>query len=380
VKLLDNIKDTIGNKENTTDAGNAAYAADGAGTASNGMDAVSKYERFLKSHPKGHFMQSPQWAKVKSFWKNEVVTVEDEKGQIKGSMSLLIRRVPMLPFTMMYSPRGPVCDPHDEDTLRKLLEKCKTLAKKYRSYVLKMDPDIEVEDTQFEEIVKKLGFKVSRGLKNYEGIQPRFVFRLDLRGKTEEQLMADFHQKVRYNIRLAERKGVEVRVGTRENVADFYKMIVETGIRDNFVVRSREYYEKVYDSLAPDHLRVFIAYYEDKPIAGTIAILYGNKCWYLYGASINEHRNLMPNYLLQWNMIKWALESGCDIYDFRGVPGDLDENNPMYGLYKFKVGFKGKFTEFVGMLDYVFNPFIYFVAEKGITAFRELRRKIYKRK
>jgi len=341
---------------------------------------TSKYEAFLQAHPKGHFMQSPQWAKIKSFWKNEVITVEDEAGNIKGSMSLLIRKIPVLPFTMMYSPRGPVCDPHDRETLAALLEKCRKLAKKNRSYVLKMDPDIEIEDTKFEEIVKSLGFSVSRGLKNYEGIQPRFVFRLDLKGKTEDQLMQDFHQKVRYNIRLAERKGVTVQVGGREDVATFYKMIVETGVRDNFVVRSREYYEKVYDCLAPDHLRVFIAYCEGQPIAGTIGILYGNKCWYLYGASINEHRNLMPNYLLQWNMIKWALEAGVDIYDFRGVPGNVDENNPMYGLYKFKVGFKGKFTEFIGMLDYVFNPFVYFCAEKGIAAFRDLRRKIYKRK
>ncbi len=343
------------------------------------MDTL-KYKEFLQSNPKGHFMQSPQWAKVKSFWKNEVVTVEDENGKIKGSMSLLIRKVPGLPFTMMYSPRGPVCDSHDEDTMRKLLEKCRLLAKKNRSYALKMDPDIEVEDKEFEAIALRLGFKVSRGLKNYEGIQPRFVFRLDLRGKSEEQLMADFHQKVRYNIRLAERKGVTVKVGTREDVGVFYKMIVETGIRDNFVVRSKEYYEKVFDCFSPDHIRVFIAYYENEPIAGTIAILYGNKCWYLYGASINEHRNLMPNYLLQWNMIKHALESGCDIYDFRGVPGNIDESNPMYGLYKFKVGFKGKFTEFIGMLDYVFNPVVYFIVEKGIQAFRDVRRKIYKRK
>jgi len=339
-----------------------------------------KYEEFLQKNPKGHFMQSPQWAEVKSFWKNEVVTVEDGEGNIKGSMSLLIRKVPLLPYTMMYSPRGPVCDPHDAQTLKQLLDKCKVLAKKYRSYVLKMDPDIEIEDTQFEQIVRGLGFKVSRGLKNYEGIQPRFVFRLDLRGRTEEEIMMNFHHKVRYNIRLAERKGVEIRIGTREDVAIFHRMIVETGLRDNFVVRSREYYEKVYDVFSPDHVRLFLAYYGDKPIAGTIAILYGNKCWYLYGASINEHRNLMPNYLLQWNMIKWALESGCDIYDFRGVPGDLNENNPMYGLYRFKVGFRGKFTEFVGMLDYIFNPFVYFLAEKGITAFREIRRKIYKRK
>ena len=344
------------------------------------LDEYGEYEAFLKANPKGHFMQSPQWAKIKSFWKNEIVTVEDENGRIKGSMSILIRKVPVLPYTMMYSPRGPVCDPHDAQTLKELLDKCRQLAKKHKSYVLKMDPDIEIEDTRFEKIVESLGFKVSRGLKNYEGIQPRFVFRLDLKGKTEDEIMQDFHHKVRYNIRLAERKGVTVQVGSREDVAKFHSMIVETGIRDNFVVRGREYYEKVFDCLAPEHLRVFMAYFDGKPIAGTIGILYGNKCWYLYGASINDHRNLMPNYLLQWNMIQWAIESGCDIYDFRGVPGNTDESNPMHGLYKFKVGFKGKFTEFIGMLDYVFNPFVYFCAEKGITVFRELRRKIYKRK
>lgn len=354
-----------GEKRTLTNMGNADY---------------TRYEKFLQSNSKGHFMQSTRWASVKNFWRNEIVTVEDENGEVKGAMSLLIRKVPLLPYTMMYSPRGPVADPHDADTLKRLLDECKRLAKKYRSYVLKMDPDIVVADSEFEQIIKRLGFKVSRGLKNYEGIQPRFVFRLDLRNRTEEEIMESFHHKVRYNIRLAERKGVVVKEGSREAVAEFHKMIVETGIRDNFVVRGREYYENVYDCFSPDHIKVFIAYYDDKPIAGTIGILYGNKCWYLYGASRNEHRNKMPNYLLQWNMIKWAIESGCDIYDFRGVPGDTDENNPMYGLYKFKVGFKGTFTEFIGMLDYVFKPFAYFLAEKGIEAFREIRRKIYKRK
>ena len=76
-------------------------------------------------------------------------------------------------------------------------------------------------------------------------------------------------------------------------------------------------------------------------------------------------------------MIKWALESGCDIYDFRGVSGDIDENNPLYGLYRFKKGFGGKFTEFIGELDYVFNPFTYFMVEKGENIFREARRRLF---
>ncbi|MFA5536927.1 MAG: peptidoglycan bridge formation glycyltransferase FemA/FemB family protein [Bacillota bacterium] len=340
-------------------------------------DFTDRYHKFIQLHPKGHFMQSEGWAKLKSEWLHEIIYVEDEKGEIKGSMSLLIRKLPGLGYTMMYSPRGPVCDPHDRDTLQGLLEKAKALAKKHKSYVLKMDPDIEIEDKQFEKLVDDLGFKIFRGLKNYDGIQPRFVFRLDLKNMTEEDLMNNFHHKTRYNIRLAQRRGVTVKIGSRDEIAVFHKLIVETGIRDQFIVRPLEYYENVYDYLGPEHVRVYLAYHENQPIAGSIAILWGNKCWYLYGASSNEKRNMMPNYLLQWEMIKWGLESGCDIYDFRGVPGDLDENNPMVGLYRFKVGFKGKYTEFTGMLDYVFNPAIYFLAEKGITFFRDTRRKIY---
>ncbi|MDP4094849.1 MAG: peptidoglycan bridge formation glycyltransferase FemA/FemB family protein, partial [Bacillota bacterium] len=96
-------------------------------------------------------------------------------------------------------------------------------------------------------------------------------------------------------------------------------------------------------------------------------------------ASSNEYRNVMPNYLLQWEMIKWSLESGCEIYDFRGVSGDLDESNPLYGLYKFKKGFNGKFTEFVGEMDYVFKPLIHFAVEKGEKSFREMRRRLLTR-
>jgi len=288
----------------------------------------------------------------------------------------LIRKVPFLNSTLMYSPRGPVCDPHDRETFFRLLEGAKALAKKYKSYVLKLDPDIEREDSGFFEMAKSLGFKVANSSKNFEGIQPRFVFRLDVKGRTEGELMQLFHQKVRYNIRLAVKKGVDVRVGSRSDIPEFHKIMAETGARDKFVIRSIEYFEKMYDCLAPEHMRLYLAYYEGKIVAGTIAVLYGNKCWYLYGASGNEYRNVMPNYLLQWEMIKWALHGGCDIYDFRGVSGDLDESNPLYGLYKFKKGFNGKFTEFIGELDYVFNPLVYFAVEKGEKIFRELRRKL----
>jgi lipid II:glycine glycyltransferase (peptidoglycan interpeptide bridge formation enzyme) len=109
-----------------------------------------------------------------------------------------------------------------------------------------------------------------------------------------------------------------------------------------------------------------MAFYEGEPIAGTIAVQYGNKTWYLYGASSNRHRNTMPNYLLQWEMIKWALECRCALYDFRGACSDQNSSNSLYGLYRFKKGFNGDFIELAGEFDLVFNRLALAVFESGV--------------
>ncbi len=240
----------------------------------------------------------------------------------------------------MYSSRGPVCDIHNEEVLKQLTDGAKELAKKYHAMVLKIEPDIKSDDKEFREIVTKLGYKIKDDAKDFrDEIQPRYVFRLDIKGKTEDEVFKAFHSKTRYNVRLAGRKGVTIKEGNKEDLKDFHKIMIETGKRDGFMIRPLEYFEQMYDALAPEHMKVLMAYYEGKPISGVIPIMYGNKTWYLYGASSNEHRNLMPNYLLQWEMIKIAISRGDDIYDLRGVSGVVDENHPQYGLYRFKQGF-----------------------------------------
>ncbi len=341
-------------------------------------ERLKEYEQFLQSSEKGHFCQTPQWAKVKDMWKNEVVLSLDESGKIKGAMSLLIRKIPVFNSTIMYSPRGPVCDIYDKETLDELVCGAKELAKKHKSYVLKIDPDVPVSDNKFSDIMFSLGFKTIKS-KNFEGIQPNFVFRKDIKGMSEQEVFDSFHSKHRYNVRLAIKKGCTVKIGAREDLKIFVDIMMETGVRDGFVPRSLEYFEKMYDELG-DMLRLYLVYYEGKVISGAISIIHSKKVWYLYGASSNAYRNVMPNYLMQWEMIKWAIEEGCDMYDFRGVSGDIDESNPMYGLYRFKKGFNGDLVEFIGTLDYVFNPFMYFVVEKGEKTYRELRRKLFLKK
>ena len=341
-----------------------------------------EYKEFLENHERCNFQQSLEWAKVKEDnWKPEVILAEDKDNKIIGSLCVWVRKMPIF-GNIMYASRGPVCDIHDKEVLKQLTDGAKELAKKHKAIVLRIEPDVLKEDQEFREIVSSLGYKIKDDAKDFKDeIQPRFVFRLDIKDKTEDEIFAGFHQKTRYNVRLATRKGVTVKEGTREDLKKFHEIMVETGKRDDFIIRPLSYFEKMYDCMAPEHMKLLMAYYEDEPISGVIPIFYGNKTWYLYGASSNKHRNLMPNYLLQWEMIKMALERKDEVYDFRGVSGVVDKNHPQYGLYRFKKGFGATFTEFIGEIYIPYKPLkykLYKFSEKAFRTLRQIKSKIKK--
>ena len=347
------------------------------------IENEEEIRRFIENNKRAHFLQSPEWAKVKTEWEHEYAIVRDEKEQIKGVMSILLRKVPIFHRYIMYAPRGFVCDEHDKDILLGLTEEAKKIAKKYKAFIFRLDPDISKDDEEFQKIIKELGYKTKNNIKSInQVIQPKYVFRLNVKDRTEEELLASFHSKTRYNIRLATKKGVTIREGNRENLKSFHDIMKTTGSRDEFFIRPLSYFEKIYDSMGAEHIKLIIAEYEGKPISAVLPIKYGNKVWYLYGGSSNEHRNLMPNYLLQWEMIKWAKESSCDIYDFRGVSGFKSENDQQYGVYKFKKGFNGDFVEFVNELYIVFNPVmntIFNISQSIYRKITNLRDKIFKK-
>lgn len=333
------------------------------------------YKEFLMGHERCNFQQSLEWGNVKEAWEKQVILSTDENGKIRGSLCVWIRKIPIF-GNIMYSARGPVCDIHNEEVLKDLTDGANELAKKYNAFVLRIEPDIKKDDQEYRDIVTKLGYKIKDDSKNFKDeIQPRFVFRLDIKGKTEDEVLKNCHQKTRYNIRLATKKGVVIKEGTREDLKDFHDIMVETGKRDDFIIRSLSYFQKMYDELVPTgHMKLLMAYHEDKPIAGIIPIMYGNKVWYLYGASSNSYRNLMPNYLLQWTMIQEAIKMGADMYDFRGVSGVVDENHPQYGLYRFKKGFGAEFTEFIGEVYIAYKPLKYKLYKFSEKAFRTIRK------
>ena len=335
----------------------------------------AEFEQFNRNHPRGHFMQSAEWAALKNDWKREVVVTRSGDGSIRGGISILVRKIPMTPYTLMYAPRGPIFDEDDSAAFADIVNGVRSLAKRHRSVCLRMDPDIRAGYEPFKKALESMKLKVKGG-KNFETTQPRFVYRMDIKGKTEDEVMANFTSKTRYNVRVAIKNGVETRVvnGDPEAIAQFHALMKVTGERDGFICRSKEYFERLLKSLGED-ARLYAAYYNGEMIAGTLAIRYADKVWYLYGASSNKERNRMPNYLLQWDMIRWAIESGVSVYDFRGVSGDMDESNPLYGLYRFKRGFNGELVEFVGEIDAVFKRFGYTFTEFGTRTFKHMRKR-----
>lgn len=344
-----------------------------------GPDNHEEFEAFVKTHPQGDVLQTYAWSKQKPMWTFRAILVRNDDDSIRGAMSVLIRKIPATPFSLMYAARGPVCDINDKEVLSELLKGAKELAKQFRCYVLKLDPDVTFDETTFMKNMDELGFILAPKALNFENIQPQYVMILNIEGKNEDEVMAMFKSKTRYNIRLAKKKGVTVRICGKEAVPDFYKIMVETGSRDQFMIRPEQYFADMLDNLG-DMCRLYMAYSaEGEPIAGTIACQTSDTVWYMYGASSNSHRNLMPNYLLQWEMIRWAIETGCRLYDFRGISGDRSEDNHLYGLYRFKSGFNAEFTEFVGEYRYIFRPLAYRFIEHAMPFAKKMLKKLRNR-
>ena len=187
-----------------------------------------------------------------------------------------------------------------------------------------------------------------------------------------EELLRRMKQKTRYNIRLAARKGVTVRAGSEADLASFYELMETTAQRDGFGIHTRAYYEAAHHLFVPTGQgRLLLAEYEGQLLAGLVVLGVGRRggtACYMYGASSDEHRNLMPTYILQWEAMLWAKEQGHRVYDLWGVPdedeatleaGFTQRNDGLWGVYRFKRGFGGRLVRTAGAWDLVYAPLRY---------------------
>jgi lipid II:glycine glycyltransferase (peptidoglycan interpeptide bridge formation enzyme) len=190
-------------------------------------------------------------------------------------------------------------------------------------------------------------------------VQFRNTVTLDLRG-SEADLLAGMKQKTRYNLRLAERKGVRVRAGSAADLDLLYRLYAETSLRDGFVIRGQDYYQAAWGRFMRAGLaQPLLAEVDGEPVAALVVFHFARTAWYMYGMSRAAHRDKMPNHLLQWHAIRRARAQGCDTYDFWGAPDAFVESDPLWGVWKFKEGFGGQVVRHLGAWDYAPSAAMY---------------------
>ena len=305
------------------------------------------WNQIVASLPCPHILQSWEWGAFKGRhgWAPTRLAFEQE-GQVRAAASVLRRRPSPLPLSVMYVPKGPLLDYDDLDLLEAVLAALEDLGRRQGVIFIKIDPDVPLEAEGVRETLNARGWRASA-----EQIQFKNTLLLDLR-QSEEALLAAMKPKTRYNVRLAARRGIEVVLGTLDDLPLLYQMYAETSARDGFVIRPYAYYQDAWGSFIEAGLaQLFLARYRGEALAGLILFTFDDRAWYMYGASRDLHRNLMPNHLLQWEAIRWARDRGCAIYDMWGAPDVLDERDPLWGVHRFKAGFGGRFTRHIGAYD-----------------------------
>ncbi|HEX9019228.1 MAG TPA: peptidoglycan bridge formation glycyltransferase FemA/FemB family protein, partial [Anaerolineaceae bacterium] len=206
-------------------------------------------------------------------------------------------------------------------------------------------------------------------------VQFRNTVWLDLSGE-ESDWLARMKQKARYNLRLAQRKGVQVRYGGLDDLAMLYHMYAETSLRDGFVIRGEAYYQAVWRAFMQRGMAVpLVAEVEGEPIAGIFLFYFGGRAWYLYGMSREKHRDKMPNYLLQWEAMRYARASGCTQYDLWGAPDVFDESDSMWGVFRFKEGLGGQVLRTAGAWDYPARPIAYLLYTRVLPRLLDIMRR-----
>jgi peptidoglycan pentaglycine glycine transferase (the first glycine) len=325
---------------------------------------------FVASSPNPSILQSYEWGEFKAQfgWKPIRILLDGDREPVAG-ISVLKREAPFIKHSFFYAPRGPIMDYANKEVLHDLFERVEKEADRYHAISLKIDPEIPEEDQTAKDNIKALGF-----VKAQKQVQPRATFILDL-DRDLDTLLKSFEEKTRYNIRLSEKKGVVVAedVSVR-GIEIFNELYKETAKRDNFLVHPPVYYHKLREIMFPAGLGTnFIAYFEGKPVGAVIILAFGKRIWYMYGASASAYRNVMPNHLLHWEVIKWAKDRGYKEYDLWGIPANPQENHPLFGVYRFKKGFNGKPVKYLGAYDFPYSPLFFNLFEHGLAWWQNVR-------
>ncbi len=344
------------------------------------------WQQTLATLPQPHVLQSWEWGAIKgqTEWHAERYLVQRAAKPIAAFQFLWRQPLPYLPLRIGYVTKGPVVDWQDLDAVDATLAQIEAVARKHKCILVKIDPDVR-EDLTVGRLalhaLERRGWRYSA-----EQIQFKNTGFSDLTGG-EETLLAEMKSKWRYNIRLAEKRGIQIRQGTAADLPAFYALYAETGQRDGFLIRPYSYYQATWatflqaqavdDNPAGGTLLLAEHAEENTPLAGLFLFRYGDRTWYFYGASSERRRRDMPNYLLQWAALRWAQGQGCQVYDWWGAPTQIaDEADGLQGVWQFKQGFGAAFQPHIGAWDFPVSPLRYRLFQEALPRVRQWLRRL----
>ncbi len=413
-----------------------------------------RYDDYVKNHPmKSHFLQSYAWGEFAKKEKRQTpyyLGLVDNNDNILGATLLLQKHLP-LGFSYFYAPRGFVIDFTNDELVKEFSNKVVAFTKKKKSIFLKIDPDLiwheedykgELVEPRYDckhifNVLKEIGFKHQGFTKNFETMQPRYTFRIDL-SQSMEEIESKFSKTVKQRIKKGTSLGTSVRIGTIDDIEEFSKLMDMTEDRKDFVSHDMKYYKSLYEIYnkygkmnlfmgSIDTNKVILDYMDEKTeledklsklkekgalstanqkkekeiemridklneyideytsakekygdvitLNAHVIVEYGDKAWTLYAGNHNVLASSQSNYKVYYEHIKYCHDKGIKYYDHFGTIGDLDPKNPRYGLHIFKKSFGGNYIEFIGEFDYITNHFMYFCFTKLVPLYRKLVRK-----
>ncbi len=337
------------------------------------------------------FLQLPSWAGVKAEWGHQAVGWYDSD-ELVGVGLILMRKMPRIERYLAYLPEGPVVD-WANHSVTDVLGPLTDFLKQSKAFAVKIGPQVPVRRWHAPtikaaiaagsamsladltpDVETSLGRSLVEDLRSagwrqtadpgsgFGDVQPRYVFQLPLADRTEADLLSGFNQLWRRNIKKADKAGVEVSLGGRDDLPAFHEVYVVTAKRDGFTPRPLSYMQRMWDAMTAeddDRIRLYLARHEGEVLAATTAVRSGGHVWYSYGASSDHKREVRPSNAVQWAMIRGALDVGADTYDMRGISDTLNADDPLFGLIQFKLGTGGDAVEFVGEWDFPLNPLLY---------------------
>lgn len=411
-----------------------------------------EFNSFASNHSQATFLQTINWGKLKEAngWKWELLGFK-EKNKVIAGMMLLSKATP-IKKKMFYAPRGFILDYNNTSLLEEFTAKTKKYVKDNGGIFIKIDPYVESIERDIDgniveggynnkEIIKelkKLGFKEQFAKPGQVSLQPKWLYKIDVKDKTLDEVMKEMSSKTRQMIRKNEKNGVVVREGKYEDLEEFQKIMEHTSERRHFLDRSLSYYQNMYkafgngeilrlyfaDLMIEDKLNDFkqelkelensykelvrnnengkrvkeqtlkdketqiektkesITKYEELyekygsklTLGGVLFFIYGKEVLAFLGGAYKDYMEFQCSYSIYYELIKYAVDNKYDYYNFYGISSDLSPKDPMYGVYLFKKGFGGKVVELLGEYDLKVSGFYYFIYKVSYFIVHKLKK------